>query len=58
MGVRLEADESVSVYAPYGLDDLFAFRVTPNRLIDNRRTHETKGARAMSVWPEVTLVPW
>ena len=58
VGVRLEADESVSVYAPYGLDDLFAFRVTPNRLIDNRRTHETKGARAMSVWPEVTLVPW
>lgn len=58
VAVRLEADGAISVYAPYGLDDLFAFRITPNRLIDNRKTHETKGARAMSVWPEVTLIPW
>lgn len=58
VAVRLEADDTISVYAPYRLEDLFAFRITPNRLIDNRETHETKGARAVSVWPEVTLEPW
>jgi uncharacterized protein len=58
VSVRLEPDDAISVYAPYGLDDLFAFRITPNRMIDNRNTHETKGARAKSVWPEVTVEPW
>jgi hypothetical protein len=58
VSVRLEDDDRLSLYAPYGLDDLFSFRIVPNRLLDNRRTHETKGARAMAIWPEVTVEPW
>jgi uncharacterized protein len=58
VSLRLEDDGQLSIYAPFGLDDLFSFRITPNRLMDNQRTHETKGARAMSVWPEVTVEPW
>jgi hypothetical protein len=58
VSVRLEDDGALSLYAPYGLDDLFSFRITANRLMDNRRTHETKGARAMSIWPQVTVEPW
>nr|WP_031198353.1 nucleotidyltransferase family protein [Mesorhizobium sp. L2C054A000] len=46
VGVRYDADGQLEVVAPFGLDDLFAFRITPNRLMDNRRTHEAKGARA------------
>jgi uncharacterized protein len=49
----------LEVYAPFGLDDLFSFRITPNfTRLSNRRTHEAKGARALSVWPELTIVPW
>jgi uncharacterized protein len=58
VAVRLDAADSLDVYAPYGLDDLFAFRIAPNRSMDNSRTHMEKGARAVAVWPEVTLVPW
>jgi hypothetical protein len=58
VGVALTVDGSLSLYAPYGLDDLFSFRVTPNRTMDNQRTHEAKGRRAVSVWPEVTVEPW
>ena len=58
VSVRLEDDGALSLYAPFGLDDLFAFRITPNRLLDNRNTHETKGARAMAIWPEITVEPW
>lgn len=58
VSVRLEGDESISTYAPYGLDDLFSFRVAPNRLIANRLTHETKAARAKAIWPELNVEPW
>lgn len=58
IGVRLEADGSLSLYSPFGLDDLFSFRVTANRVNDNRATHETKGQRAKSVWPELVIEPW
>ncbi|QEE22106.1 nucleotidyltransferase family protein [Youhaiella tibetensis] len=58
VGVRLIGDGRMEIYAPYGLDDMFSFRLVPNRKLDNRETHETKGARAVSIWPEVTVVPW
>ena len=58
VGLRLEADDALTVLAPFGLDDLFSFRITPNLALANRRTHEAKGARARRVWPEVTVVPW
>jgi hypothetical protein len=52
-------DGSIDVYAPFGLDDLFSFRITPCfARAHNRRTHEDKGARALAVWPELTVVPW
>lgn len=58
VAVRLEADGTISVHAPFGLDDIFAFRVTPNVRLDNARTHTEKAARALRVWPELTVVPW
>jgi len=58
VAARLEADDSLTIDAPFGLEDMFAFRVTPNPAADNRLTHEKKGARIRSVWPEVTVVPW
>lgn len=58
VGARLEADGRMTVLAPFGLDDIFSFRIVPNPVLPNRPAHETKGARAKSVWPEITVVPW
>lgn len=58
VAVRLEQDDTISVFAPFGLDDLFSFRITPNVALNNRATHTGKGARAQAVWPEVTVEPW
>ena len=58
VGVRLETDGQMRVVAPFGLDDIFAFRIVPNPVLPNRAAHEAKGARAKSVWPEITVVPW
>lgn len=58
VGVRLCADDRLDLYAPFGLDDIFSFRLVPNRVLDNRATHEKKAARALPLWPELTVVPW
>lgn len=59
VGVRLCPDDSLDIVAPYGLDDIFAFRVVPNHVRPhNGRTHEQKALRARSNWPELTVLPW
>lgn len=58
VGVRLEADGRLDMVAPFGLDDIFSFRITPNYALDNRETHEAKAARAKACWPEIEIVPW
>lgn len=58
IALRLEADDAISVYAPFGLDDLFSFRLIPNHAIENEATHCRKAAKALSLWPELTFLPW
>jgi hypothetical protein len=55
VGVRLEADDRLTIVAPFGLDDLFALRLRPNP------SRETGGfartaASATARWPELTVV--
>lgn len=58
VGIRLEPDGRLGFYAPFGLDDMFSLRMTPNPVADNRETHHVKSLRAQQNWPEVTVVPW
>lgn len=58
VGLRLDAAVRPELVAPFGLDDVFSFRLTPNRVLDNRRTYEEKAARAQRNWPEIEIVPW
>jgi hypothetical protein len=58
VAVRLEDDDRLSILAPFGLDDIFSFRITPNPALDNAATHAAKAARAKAVWPELSVVPW
>ncbi|HRD28576.1 MAG TPA: nucleotidyltransferase family protein [Caulobacter sp.] len=56
VGVRLESDDSLTIRAPFGLEDLFAMtlRPNPNRPLARGWTKTTASARAR--WPEVTVV--
>lgn len=58
VGIRLTHDGDAELFAPFGLNDLFAFRHAPNRVLDNRQTYERKSARIAAIWPEVTVEPW
>lgn len=59
VAARLEADDSIRIVAPFGLDDLFSFRMVPNRVLPgNAPSHAAKAARAMTIWPELGIEPW
>ena len=56
VGVSFDGD--LDIYAPFGLNDIFSFRLTPNTALDNRETHEAKAARQSALWPELEVIPW
>jgi len=56
VGVRLEADDSLSVFAPFGLEDLFALHLRPNPLrVKGAGGWERTTASAKARWPEITV---
>ena len=58
VGVRLKGDDRLDIVAPFGLDDLFAMRVRPNRVLGNGPSHDEKARRFKALWPEVTGELW
>lgn len=54
VGVRLEADDDLTVLAPFGLEDLFALRLRPNPLRATAGFARTAAA-VRARWPEVTV---
>jgi len=58
VALRLNSDDTFALYAPYGLNDIFSFRITPNSMRPNRATHEAKAARQKNLWPELDIIPW
>jgi uncharacterized protein len=48
IGARLTSS-GLDLYAPFGLDDIFSFRLTPNLVLDNRATHHAKATRQISL---------
>lgn len=56
VGVRLEADDRLSIAAPFGLDDVFdlTIRPNPNRPVAKGWTKAVDSARAR--WPELTVI--
>jgi len=56
VGVRLEADDKISIAAPFGLEDVFAMtiRPNPNRPVARGWAKAVDSARAR--WPELTVI--
>ena len=58
IGVRLTTAGELELVAPYGLRDVFAMHVRPNRMLPNGPTHNAKARRCLKVWPELTVEWW
>lgn len=59
VGLRLEADDALTVIAPHGLDDLFGLVVRRNPARVSVETYRQRVAqkRYAERWPRVTVVP-
>ena len=58
VGARLTGSGQMQIEAPFGLDDMFSFRMVPNPVLNNRPAHDSKSARGKALWPELTIVAW
>ena len=56
VGVRLEDDGSVSVAAPFGLEDVFSLILRPNPNRPLARGWDKAVASARARWPELTIL--
>jgi uncharacterized protein len=56
-GVRLEADGSLSVTAPFGLGDVFSMTLRPNPRLNQTAKHLAKATGVLARWPEARLLP-
>nr|WP_313428357.1 nucleotidyltransferase family protein [Brevundimonas diminuta] len=56
VGVRLEADDAISVVAPFGLEDVFAMTIRPNPTRGLAKGWDRAVANARGRWPEITVV--
>jgi hypothetical protein len=57
VGVRLEANDRLLIEAPFGLSDLFAMRLRPNRTRPVIAGYERIAAKAKARWPELDVEP-
>jgi len=57
VGVRVHRD-SLVVCAPFGLHDLFAMVVRPNKAIINEHVYDEKASRWAEHWPRLRVLPW
>lgn len=55
VGVRLEADDSISIAAPFGLEDVFSMTLRPNPDRPLARGWDKVVASARARWPELTV---
>lgn len=56
VGVRLEADDAISVIAPFGLEDVFDMVIRPNPERQRARGWDRVIANARGRWPEIAVV--
>jgi hypothetical protein len=57
IGVRLSGRQ-LEVWAPFGMDDLFALVVRPNRVQITPELYHAKVSRWVARWPFLVALPW
>jgi len=58
VGIRFDGDGAFVVCAPFGLDDLLAMVVRPNKTLVTVAVFREKAARWKARWPRLTVIDW
>jgi len=56
VGVRLEVDDTISIAAPFGLEDVFSMTLRPNPNRPVAKGWDKAVASAKARWPELTVI--
>jgi hypothetical protein len=58
IGVRLEPDDTLTIIAPFGLDDLFGIIVRRNPASQTRKQFRDRvvGKRILELWPKAAII--
>ena len=57
IGVRLKNNE-LTIFTPYGLNDLFSLIIRPNKENFIKKGYEEKTRKWKQNWPKLTIIPW
>lgn len=58
IGIRMESNNELKVYAPFGLNDLFGKIVRANKAQITKEIFQAKVSKWLSKWPDITVIPW
>jgi uncharacterized protein len=58
IAMRSEPNTSLSVYAPYGLNDVYGLIARANKTQITEKIYLAKVERWKSCWPSLTVIPW
>ena len=58
IGLRLDANDKLIVYAPFGLNDMFGKIVRANKAQITADIYHKKATKWSKRWPDLTIVPW
>ncbi|SFK38622.1 hypothetical protein SAMN04487936_112136 [Halobacillus dabanensis] len=58
VGVKRGRAGEFSIYAPFGLEDLFAMVVRPNKRLITEDVYRKKAEKWKARWPDLTITPW
>ncbi|PKR54776.1 nucleotidyltransferase family protein [Thalassospira marina] len=58
IGLRQGKDGDFAIYAPFGLENVLAGHVVPNRALPVAAVYRQKTERWGKIWPHLTILPW
>jgi uncharacterized protein len=58
VGVQRKEGREFSIYAPFGLEDMFEMIVRPNKCLITADVYRKKADKWKARWPKLTIIPW
>jgi uncharacterized protein len=58
IGLRMDRNNNMEIYAPFGLDDLFSGIVRPNKREITEEIYNRKVQKWIKKWPDLKVIPW
>lgn len=58
VGITMNEEGIIKIYAPFGLEDLLSYTVRPNKTLITEDIYKKKVAKWTSIWPNLNVIAW